>query len=87
MAKQRAKQPKKVKVPANAPMVLVTMNGMVRQKRQELAAIIEAGQAYARSVRLDPSKDYRFAAEGEKVYAIEQPVTPVVQQGAEPAKG
>lgn len=75
---------KKVKVPVNAPMVLVTLNTKVRQLRQELAALIEAGQAYARTIRLDPSKDYRFVVEGEKVYAIEQEAA--VQQGAEPAK-
>ena len=63
---------KKVKVPANAPMVLVTLNAMVTRKRQELVALIEAGQAYARGVRLDPSRDYRFVVEGEKVYAMEQ---------------
>lgn len=75
---------KKVKVPPTAPMVLVTCNAMIRQKRQELQAIVEAGQAYAKSVRLDPAKDYRFVVEGDKVYAIEQETA--VQQGAEPAK-
>lgn len=63
---------KKIKVPVNAPMVLVTLNNMLRMRRQELQAMVEAGQAYAKSVRLDPAKDYRFSVEGDKVYAIEQ---------------
>ena len=66
------KQAKKIKVPINAPSILVTLNGMVTRKRQELVALIESGQAYAKSVRLDPSKDYRFTVEGDQVYAIEQ---------------
>lgn len=72
------KQAKKIKVPPQAPAVLVTLNAKIRAIRQELGALVEAGQAYAKSVRLDPAKDYRFIAEGEKVYAIEQE-----QQGAE----
>ena len=70
----------KVKVPNDAPMVLVTINAMIRARRQELQALIESGQAYAKSVRLDPAKNYRFSAEGDKVYATE---TVQVQQGAE----
>ncbi len=66
------KQTKKVKVPNQAPSVLMTLNGMVNRKRQELVALIESGQAYAKSVRLDPAKDYRFVVEGDRVYAIEQ---------------
>ncbi len=73
-----SKQAKKVKVPNNAPSVLVTLNGMINRKRQELVALIESGQAYAKSVRLDPAKDYRFVVEGDRVYAIEQE-TPTVK--------
>ena len=64
-------QPRKIKVPVNTPIVLVTINNMLRVRRQELQAMVEAGQAYAHSVRLDPAKDYRFSVEGDKVYAIE----------------
>jgi len=80
---KKTAQPRKVKVPTNAPMVLVTINNMLRMRRQELQAVIEAGQAYARSVRLDPTKDYRFEVEGDKVYAIEQAVQEKVAEAKE----
>ena len=69
---KQSKQPRKIEVPVNAPMVLVGLNNMLRMRRQELQALVEAGQAYAKSIRLDPAKDYRFAVEGDKVYAFEQ---------------
>ena len=73
-------QPRKIKVPVNAPMVLVTLNSMLRVRKQELQVLVEAGQAYAKSIRLDPAKDYRFAVEGDKVYAIEQTVEQKIAQ-------
>lgn len=72
MPKQTAEQPVKIEVPVTAPTVLVTLNGMLRTRRQELQVLVESGQAYANSVGLDPAKDYRFVVEDEKVYAVEQ---------------
>lgn len=68
----KAKQQKKIKVPANAPTVLVTLNRVILAHRQEIMALIEAGQAYAKSIRLDPATDYRFESKDGKVYAIAQ---------------
>ena len=85
MPKQSSKQPRKIKVLPNTPMVLVSINNMLRTRRQELQALVEAGQAYAKSVRLDPAKDYRFAVEGENVYAFEVTAAMREQQVAQMA--
>ena len=54
---KQPKQPRKIEVPVNAPMVLVGLNNMLRMRRQEIQVLVEGGQAYARSVGLDPATD------------------------------
>ena len=64
-------QEQRIEVPTNAPTMLATFNNMLRMRRQELQVLVEGGQAYVKSIGLDPATDYRFAVDGDKVYAIE----------------
>jgi len=71
-------KPKRIKVPAGAATVLAvldsrvrTMQASLRAGQTELGAIIEAGQAYAVSVGLDPAVSYNFEPEGQEMFATE----------------
>ena len=71
-------KPKRIKVPAGAAGVLAVLDSRVRvlqtgirTSQAELAAIIEAGQAYAVSVGLDPAVSYNFEPEGQEMFATE----------------
>lgn len=60
-----------IEVPRNAPVILAALNTKLLQLQLELETLIEAARAYAYSVGLDSTKNYRFEFKSDVAFAFE----------------